>query len=66
MSEAEVLGVVMRGHEPMMAVLVARQRNLKIVLAQYKTKDVKAAIETAIALNDLAVIVDILSVFNNK
>lgn len=66
MSEAEVLGVVMRGHEPMMAVLVARQRNLKIVIAQHKTKDVKSAIETAITLNDLSVIVDFLSVFNNK
>uniref|UniRef100_A0A1Y1KUQ5 Katanin p80 WD40 repeat-containing subunit B1 n=1 Tax=Photinus pyralis TaxID=7054 RepID=A0A1Y1KUQ5_PHOPY len=66
MSEAEVLGVVMRGHEPMMAVLVARQRNLKIVIAQHKTKDVKSAIETAISLNDLSVIVDVLSVFNNK
>ncbi|KAK4878976.1 hypothetical protein RN001_007122 [Aquatica leii] len=66
MSEAEVLGVVMRGHEPMMAVLVARQRNLKVILAQYKTKDVKSAIETAIALNDLSTLVDILGVFNNK
>ncbi|KAF5302116.1 hypothetical protein FQA39_LY10451 [Lamprigera yunnana] len=66
MSEAEVLGVVMRGHEPMMTVLVARQRNLKIVVAQYKTKDAKTAIESAIALNDLSVVVDILNIFNNK
>ncbi|XP_018326906.1 katanin p80 WD40 repeat-containing subunit B1 [Agrilus planipennis] len=66
MSEAEVLGIVMRGHEPMMAVLTTRQKNLKVVLAQLKSKDLKAAMEMAIQLDDLAIIVDLLGIFNNK
>ncbi|KRT81928.1 hypothetical protein AMK59_5986, partial [Oryctes borbonicus] len=63
MSETEV---ILRGHEPMMAVLSSRQRGLKIVFSQYRNKDIKAAFETAISLNDLAVIVDMLSVINQK
>ncbi|CAH0557594.1 unnamed protein product [Brassicogethes aeneus] len=66
MSEAEVLNVVMRGHEPIMGILAARQRSLKIVLAQSRTKDLKAAVETAIAMDDLSVLVDVLGVINSK
>ncbi|KAJ3661231.1 hypothetical protein Zmor_005637 [Zophobas morio] len=66
MSEAEVLGALMRGHEPMMAMLVTRQRSLKLVLAQFRSKDVKAATEAAVAMGDLAVLVDLLGVFNLK
>lgn len=66
MSETEVLGIFLRGHEPMMAVLSTRHRGLKIVFSQYRNKDIKAAFETAISLNDLAVIVDMLSVINQK
>jgi katanin p80 WD40 repeat-containing subunit B1 len=66
MSEAEVLGALMRGHEPMMAMLVTRQRSLKLVLAQFRSKDIKAATETAMSMGDLAVLVDLLSVFNSK
>ncbi|CAG9825798.1 unnamed protein product [Phaedon cochleariae] len=66
MSEAEVLGIVMRGHEPMMGILSTRQRSMKVVLAQYRSKDMKAAIETALAMDDIAILVDILCVINNK
>ncbi|RZB38685.1 katanin p80 WD40 repeat-containing subunit B1, partial [Asbolus verrucosus] len=66
MSEAEVLGALMRGHEPMMAMLVTRQRSLKLVLAQFRSKDIKAATESAVAMGDLAILVDLLGVFNSK
>lgn len=66
MSEAEVLGALMRGHEPMMAMVVTRQRSLKLVLAQFRTKDIKAATETAVVMDDLAVLVDLLGVYNCK
>lgn len=66
MSEAEVLGVMMRGHEPMKAMLAVRQRSLKIVLAQFRSKDFKAAVETAVSMNDLSIIVDLLGVFNSQ
>lgn len=66
MSEAEVLGVIMKGYEPMISVIATRQRSLKIVINQYKSKDAKAAIDTALAMDDLAVIVDILGVLVEK
>ncbi|KAK9869415.1 hypothetical protein WA026_003170 [Henosepilachna vigintioctopunctata] len=66
MSEAEVLGVILRGHERMNSVIATRQRSLNLVLAQFKSKDIKAAVEMAIAMDDLAVLVDILGVFNEK
>nr|XP_023023531.1 katanin p80 WD40 repeat-containing subunit B1 [Leptinotarsa decemlineata] len=66
MSEAEVLGVVMRGHDPMMGILNTRQRSLKLILAQYRSKDMKSAIEMALAMDEAAILVDILGVINNK
>lgn len=66
MSEAEVLGALMRGHEPMMAMLVTRQRSLKLVLAQYRSKDLKAAFESAVSFGDLSILVDLLGVLNSK
>ncbi|KAG5876724.1 hypothetical protein JTB14_015513 [Gonioctena quinquepunctata] len=66
MSEAEVLGIVMRGHEPMMGILNTRQRSMKLVLAQYRSKDMKSAVEMALAMDEVAILVDILGVINNK
>lgn len=66
MSEAEVLGVIMRGHEPIMGILSTRQRSLKLVVAQYRSKDMKSAIETALVMEDISVLVDILGVIINK
>ncbi|XP_021913295.1 katanin p80 WD40 repeat-containing subunit B1 isoform X2 [Zootermopsis nevadensis] len=62
MSEAEVLSSMMRGHESMMAVLAGRQRSLQIVYSLWHNKDLKAAVDSAVAMNDLAVVVDLLGV----
>lgn len=62
MSEAEVLSSIMRGHESMMAVLTSRQRSLQIIYSLWHNKDLKAAVDSAVAMNDLAVVVDLLSV----
>lgn len=66
MSEVEVLGVLERGHESMMSILNTRNRNLKLVYAQFRSKDLKSAIETAINLSDSSIIVDLLGIINNK
>ncbi|XP_067007585.1 katanin p80 WD40 repeat-containing subunit B1 isoform X2 [Anabrus simplex] len=62
MSEAEVLSSIMRGHEQMMVVLSSRQRSLQIVYSLWHNKDLKAAIDSAIAMNDVSIMVDILGV----
>ncbi|XP_034176079.1 katanin p80 isoform X1 [Osmia lignaria lignaria] len=66
MSEAEVLNSMMRGHEPMMAVLTSRHRSLQIIYSLWHNKDHKAAVESAVAMNDLAVIVDLLGILTLK
>jgi len=62
MSEAEVLSSIVRGHDSMMAVLTSRQRSLQIIYSLWHNKDLKAAVDSAVAMNDLAVVVDLLSV----
>ncbi|CAH1104194.1 unnamed protein product [Psylliodes chrysocephalus] len=66
MSEAEVLGVIMRGHDPIRDILNTRQRSLKLVLNQYRSKDMKSAVESAVAMGDISVLVDVLGVINTK
>ncbi|KAL2745384.1 katanin p80 WD40 repeat-containing subunit B1 isoform X1 [Vespula maculifrons] len=66
MSEAEVLNSMMRGHEPMMAVLTSRHRSLQIVYSLWHNKDLKSAIDSAVAMNDLAIIVDLLGILTLK
>ncbi|CAG9860367.1 unnamed protein product [Phyllotreta striolata] len=66
MSEAEVLGVIMRGHEPMMDILNTRKRSLQLVLNHYRSKDMKAAVESALAMEDISVLVDVLGVITAK
>ncbi|XP_057657568.1 katanin p80 WD40 repeat-containing subunit B1 isoform X1 [Diorhabda carinulata] len=66
MSEAEVLGVIMRSHEPVMDIINTRLRSLKLVLNQYRSRDMKTAVESALAMGDIAVLVDVLGVINTK
>lgn len=65
MSEAEVLNIVMGGHDNMLKLLYTRERHLQLVAKQLE-RDVKMGLEFAANLNDLAVIVDILGVINHK
>ncbi|XP_075733949.1 katanin p80 isoform X3 [Rhipicephalus microplus] len=61
MSEAEALRTIAEQHKTLLAVLHHRQRNIKIVLAQW-SKDPKVALETAINMNDQSTLVDILNI----
>lgn len=62
MSEAEVLGSIMRGHDPMMTVLRSRTRSLQVFYSIWQSKGSKSALEGAIAINDLSVLVDVLGI----
>lgn len=67
MSEQEVLNMIMSGHEKMMTVLRTRERNLDMIYEIWKNKDLKSALEYLFSLRDyLALLVDLLSVFNDK
>nr|CAD7446953.1 unnamed protein product [Timema bartmani] len=62
MSEVEVLSSIMRGHESMMAVMSNRQRSLQIIYSLWHNKDLKAAVNSAVAMNDPSVVVDFLGI----
>lgn len=66
MSEAEVLGEIMRGYEPITNIIHTRQRSMKLIMAQFRSKDMKTAVETALSMDDTAVLVDLLSVVSTK
>lgn len=61
-TELEVVTNIVQGHQPMMTVLGSRHRNLQVVYNLWQNKDAKVAVETAVNMNDPAVIVDLLSV----
>jgi katanin p80 WD40 repeat-containing subunit B1 len=62
LSESEVTSSILKGHDNMMAVLTARGRNIEIIRKLWQGKDAKTAVEQAVAVNDQAVMVDLLSV----
>lgn len=62
MSEAEGLSSIVRDHNSMMAVLSSRQKSLRIVYSLWHSKDAKAAIDSAVAMGNPSVVVDLLEV----
>ncbi|KAK6623517.1 hypothetical protein RUM43_009369 [Polyplax serrata] len=61
-SEAEGLSSLVRDHNSMMAVLCSRQKSLRIVYSLWHNKDAKAAIDSAVAMANPSVLVDLLGV----
>jgi len=61
-NESDVFSTLLREHQPLLTVLLARQRNLRIIYNIWQTKDVKTAVETAVSLHDVTVVVDLLGV----
>ncbi|KAL1493986.1 hypothetical protein ABEB36_009663 [Hypothenemus hampei] len=66
MSEAEGLGLLMRGHQRMISILVTRKRNTRLVFRHFRNNDIKAAVDSAVLLEDISTLVDILGVINTK
>ncbi|XP_034235933.1 katanin p80 WD40 repeat-containing subunit B1 isoform X2 [Thrips palmi] len=62
LSEAEVLSSIMRGHESMMTVMNGRHRSLQIISSLWHNKDLKVAVDAALEMNDLAIVVDLLGI----
>ncbi|XP_022241045.1 katanin p80 WD40 repeat-containing subunit B1-like isoform X2 [Limulus polyphemus] len=62
MSEAEAMSSIFKGHQSMITVFQHRRKNLQIVLAQWTTKEPQTALDAAINMNDMALIVDMLNI----
>lgn len=63
-SEDDCLSTVDKGSTSMSAVLQHRVKSIAVVRSVWKTQGVRAAVDTAISMRDLAVIVDLLNVLN--
>ncbi|NWR76876.1 KTNB1 protein, partial [Centropus unirufus] len=66
--DEEAMSQIRKGHQSMYAVLTSRLKNLQAVRAVWSTSDIKASksLETAVATNDLSVVVDLLNIVNQK
>ncbi|XP_021342965.1 katanin p80 WD40 repeat-containing subunit B1-like isoform X2 [Mizuhopecten yessoensis] len=65
-NEEEVLSAVLKGHGAMAQVMSGRSKNIQIVRAMWTSGNTKTAVDSAISMNDQAVLVDLLNVLNLK
>ncbi|XP_072374622.1 katanin p80 WD40 repeat-containing subunit B1 isoform X3 [Scyliorhinus torazame] len=66
LSDEDAVSQIRKGHDTMCVVLTSRFKNLDTVRAVWTTGDVKTTIDSAVTMNDLAIIVDILNIINLK
>ncbi|XP_054714452.1 katanin p80 WD40 repeat-containing subunit B1-like [Uloborus diversus] len=65
-SEAEAMTMICREHQPLLMVFDSRMKKLQIILAVMKSKGHKIAADTAVSMNDPAILVDFLSILNRR
>ncbi|XP_023809546.1 katanin p80 WD40 repeat-containing subunit B1 [Oryzias latipes] len=64
LSDEEVLAQIRKGHDTMMLILSSRLKNLQTVSAVWTRDGSKEALETAVSMKDLSIVVDILNKIN--
>ncbi|XP_015266281.1 PREDICTED: katanin p80 WD40 repeat-containing subunit B1 [Gekko japonicus] len=62
----EAMSQIRKGHETMCVVLTSRHKNLDAVRAKWSTGDIKTSMDSAVDINDLSVVVDLLNIINQK
>ncbi|XP_042276349.1 katanin p80 WD40 repeat-containing subunit B1 [Thunnus albacares] len=64
LSDEEALSQIKKGHDTMCVMLSSRHKNLQTVRAVWAREDIKSALDTAVSMNDLSIVVDILNIIN--
>lgn len=64
LSDEEALSQIKKGHDTMCVMLSSRHKNLETVRSVWAREDIKKALDTAVSMNDLAIVVDILNIIN--
>ncbi|XP_067408545.1 katanin p80 WD40 repeat-containing subunit B1 isoform X1 [Emydura macquarii macquarii] len=64
--DEDAMSQIRKGHETMCVVLTSRHKNLDTVRAIWSTGDIKTSVDSAVAINDLSVVVDLLNIVNQK
>ncbi|KAM6949728.1 LOW QUALITY PROTEIN: katanin p80 WD40 repeat-containing subunit B1 [Lycodopsis pacificus] len=64
LSDDEALSQLKKGHDTMCVMLRSRHRNLETVRSVWAREDIKRALDAAVSMNDLSIVVDILNIIN--
>ncbi|XP_066504403.1 katanin p80 WD40 repeat-containing subunit B1 [Hoplias malabaricus] len=65
-ADEEALAQIRKGHETMCVMLSSRHKNLHTVRAVWTGSDIKTSFDSAVSMNDLSIVVDILNIVNLK
>ncbi|XP_072492803.1 katanin p80 WD40 repeat-containing subunit B1 [Notamacropus eugenii] len=66
MVDEDAMSQIRKGHDTMCVVLTSRHKNLDTVRSVWTTGDIKTSVDSAVAINDLSVVVDLLNIVNQK
>ncbi|XP_034016205.1 katanin p80 WD40 repeat-containing subunit B1 [Thalassophryne amazonica] len=64
LSDDDALSQIRKGHDTMCVMLSSRLKNLQTVRAVWMSGDIKNAVDTAVSMNDMSIVVDILNIIN--
>ncbi|XP_077376596.1 katanin p80 WD40 repeat-containing subunit B1 isoform X1 [Festucalex cinctus] len=64
LSENEVLNHIRNGHKTMCVVLANRHKNLQTIRDVWARHGIKSALDAAVAMDDLSIVVDVLNIIN--
>ncbi|MCJ8738031.1 hypothetical protein PDJAM_G00030840 [Pangasius djambal] len=65
-ADEEALVQIRKGHGTMCVMLTSRHKNLDTVRALWAGGDIKISLDSAMSMNDLSIVVDILNIINLK
>ncbi|XP_051992716.1 katanin p80 WD40 repeat-containing subunit B1 [Xyrauchen texanus] len=66
MGDEEALAQIRKGHDTMCVMLTSRYKNLDTIRSVWASGDVKTSLDSAVSMNDLSIVVDILNIINLK
>ncbi|KAM9408631.1 katanin p80 WD40 repeat-containing subunit B1-like isoform 2-T4 [Pholidichthys leucotaenia] len=66
LSDDEALTQIKKGHDTMCVMLSSRLKNLQTVRGVWVKEGVKNALDLAVSMNDLSIVVDILNIINQQ
>ncbi|XP_054626122.1 katanin p80 WD40 repeat-containing subunit B1 isoform X2 [Dunckerocampus dactyliophorus] len=64
LSDDEALSQIRKGHDTMCVMLSSRHKNLDTVRAVWAREGIKCALDAAVSINDLSIVVDVLNIVN--
>lgn len=64
LSDEEALTLMKKGHDTMCVMLSSRLKNLETVRALWCREDIKSAVDAAVSMKDLSIVVDLLNIIN--